>query len=51
MLARGAQKLLDAIRFQKEEHLENGEDVVGNDGAETIVDPAAVTVVGATDVN
>lgn len=51
MLARGAQKLLDAIRFQKEEHLEKGEDVVGNDEAETIVDPAAVTVVSATDVN
>jgi len=32
LLSRGAQKLLDAIRFQKEDHLENGTDVVGNDG-------------------
>ena len=31
LLGRGAQKLLDAIRFQKEGHLEEGTDVVGND--------------------
>jgi len=52
MLSRGAQKLLDSIRFQKEEHLEKGEDVVGNDeDAKTIVDSEAVTVPSATDVN
>jgi hydroxymethylbilane synthase len=33
LLGRGAQKLLDAIRFQKEDHLEKGTDVVGNDDA------------------
>jgi len=33
LLDRGAQKLLDAIRFEKEEHIEKGEDVVGNDDA------------------
>lgn len=31
LLGRGAQKLLDAIRFQKEDHLEKGTDVVSND--------------------
>ena len=31
LLSRGAQKLLDAIRFQKEDHLEKSTDVVGND--------------------
>lgn len=51
LLSRGAQKLLDAIRFQKEEQLENG-DVVGNDeDAKTIVDPDAVTAPSATDIN
>lgn len=34
LLNRGAQKLLDAIRFEKEEHIEKGEDVVGNDDVE-----------------
>jgi hydroxymethylbilane synthase len=34
LLDRGAQKLLDAIRFEKEEHIEKGEDVVGNDDVE-----------------
>ena len=33
LLSRGAHKLLDAIRFQKEEHLDKGTDVVGNDNA------------------
>ena len=33
LLGRGAQKLLDAIRFLKEEHLEKRTDVVGNDDA------------------
>ena len=33
LLSRGAQKLLDAIRFQKEDHLDKGTDVVGNDDA------------------
>jgi hydroxymethylbilane synthase len=31
LLERGAQKLLDAIRFEKEDHLEKGTDAVGND--------------------
>lgn len=38
LLDRGAQKLLDAIRFEKEDHIEKGEDVVGNDDANTAVD-------------
>ena len=33
LLSRGAQKLLNAIRFQKEDHLDKGTDVVGNDDA------------------
>jgi hypothetical protein len=36
LLDRGAQKLLDAIRFEKEEHIEKGEDVVGNDDATAV---------------
>jgi hydroxymethylbilane synthase len=45
LLSRGAQKLLDSIRFQKEEHLDKGEDVVGNDEAseKTVVDPVEVS--------
>ena len=31
LLGRGAQRLLDVIRFQKDDHLDKGTDVVGND--------------------
>jgi hypothetical protein len=31
LLDRGAQKLLDAIRFEKEDHMEKGTDAIGND--------------------
>lgn len=40
LLSQGAQELLDTIRMQKEEHLENGTDIAGNDkdSEKTVVD-------------
>ena len=60
LLDRGAQKLLDAIRFEKEDNLEKGADVVGNDDDASVKtaldlpplavlkDPAAVNKVEET---